>query len=110
MMDSRGFKRRLTKLETARLVEPVILYFTDGNKTPMTIAGTTKNFFRLCGAMEEYGRPGGLLRGPLLQLYLVRRAVRIEGTGAEAFLLLQALLQGPVTPNNPNPETGGIAL
>ncbi len=74
---NRGLVTRLTKLEATRLVDPVILHFEGGRKTPVTIAGTAKNFCRLKSAMKEYGRPGTLLRGPL-------------------FSLLRALVRGPV--------------
>lgn len=102
-MNRGSIGRRLTKLEAARLVEPVILHFEDGNKTPMTIAGTAKNFFRLVSAMGEYGRPGAVLQGALLELDLLRRAARIEGGSGELFSLVQALIRGPV-PDDPEPQ------
>lgn len=107
-MNSRSaIGRRLSKLEDAKRVDPVVLHFNDGNKTPMTIAGTASNFFRLVGAIKDYRRPGQLIRGVLLQLDLVRRAVHIEGRNAQLFGLAQALVKGPVPYNQqPKTETG----
>ena len=99
-MDRRAVLRRLTAIEAELLPTEIILHSTDGHKTPYKIAGTAKNFFRLVKAMEEYGRPGTLLYGPLLQLDFVKYAVRIEGENAQLFYLLQALVQGPV-PDTP---------
>lgn len=110
-MNRGSIGRRLAKLEAARHVDPLILHFEDGNKTPMTIAGSAKNFFRLVEAIADYNRPGTLLQGALFELDLLRRATHIEGRSAQLFALAQALVKGPA-PKNLQPEikTEGVSL
>jgi len=94
-MDRRAVERRLTKLEAKLGAHPIILHFADGNKTPMTIAGTARNFFRLVAAIDKEWPE--IPRSVLLELDLLRRAIRIEGCNAQLFYLAQALIQGPVS-------------
>ena len=42
---NRSLSARLAKLEAARRVDPVILHFEDGNKTPMAVNLTLSGLF-----------------------------------------------------------------
>jgi hypothetical protein len=80
---------------------------TEGNKTPMIIAGTAKNCFRMMGAIDKHWPE--VSRDVLFELDLVRRATRIEGRSAQLFYLARALIRGPV-PDDPDRQPGELRM
>jgi hypothetical protein len=99
-----GLRNRLAKLEAARHVHPVVLYFADeAARGARRIDASTKNFFRIIRAITD--------EPDLQELGYIRDAVRIEGPDKQLFCLARALAQGPVPDNQqPETETGGTEL